>query len=121
MIDNTPQDDRILIAQIHGEANRRSEGGRPLTEAEHAAAVDALREIGGGRPDLLAHVCGILEAFAEGAPYEARDRQSAQLCRDAGADPEEIPRWIEIGRERRADAGRPPFSAARRRPPRPVT
>ena len=32
------------------------------------------------------------------------------LCRKAGADPDAIPGWIEIGRERRTNAGRPPFS-----------
>ena len=39
-------------------------------------------------------------------------RQAAMLCRKAGTDPDAIPGWIETGRERRANAGRPPFSAA---------
>src|SRR5579859_3775486 len=52
VLDETPDAGRILIAQIHGEAQRHSGGGRPLTGATHAAAVAALRELPGGRPDL---------------------------------------------------------------------
>jgi hypothetical protein len=44
-------------------------------------------------------------------------RQSAWLCRKAGADPEAIPAWIEEGRRRKANASRPPFSAQRYRRP----
>lgn len=119
MRDNTPAADGILIASLHGEAKRHSGGGQPLTEDEHAAAVAALRKLAAGRSDLLAHVAGICQGFGEGGPYEAWDLQMAQLYRDAGADPALIPQWIEEGRRRKADAGRPPFSAARRRPPRP--
>jgi hypothetical protein len=36
----------------------------------------------------------------------------AALARDAGADTAEIPKWIEVGRERRANSGRPPFSGS---------
>ena len=39
----------------------------------------------------------------------AGGRQAAQLCRRAGAGLEAIPAWAGIGRERRANAGRPPF------------
>jgi len=52
VLDKTPDAGRSLIAQIHGEAQRHSGGGRPLTGATHAAAVAALRELPGGRPDL---------------------------------------------------------------------
>jgi hypothetical protein len=38
------------------------------------------------------------------------NRLAVQLCRDAGADPEAIPAWIEEGRRRRAAARQPPFS-----------
>src|SRR5579859_7443489 len=48
VLDETPDAGRILIAQIHGEAQRHSGGGRPLTGATHAAAVAALRELAGG-------------------------------------------------------------------------
>ena len=42
-------------------------------------------------------------------------RAAARLCCSAGADPEAIPAWIEEGRRRRANAGRPPFSELRYR------
>ena len=47
--------------------------------------------------------------MAEGELDEPIAGQAAQLCRRAGADLEAIPAWAEIGRERRANAGRPPF------------
>ena len=70
----------------------------------------ALRELAGGRADLLAEVAGVLEGAREGEPDEQLARQAARLCRAAGADPEAIPAWIEEGRRRRASADRPPFS-----------
>ena len=117
MLDKTPPADRILIAQLHGEAKHHARWRR--TGAEHAAAVAALRELADGRADLLAHVAGILEGTSEGELDEPLSRQAAALCRDAGADLEAIPAWIEIGRERRADTRRLPFSGGlrgRRRP-----
>ena len=69
-----------------------------------------LRELAGGRADLLAEVAGVLEGTSEGEMDEPLARQAAMLCRKAGADPDAIPGWIEIGRERRANAGRPRFS-----------
>ena len=80
---------------------------RELTEAEEAAAVAALRELAGGRADLLAEVAGVLEGAREGEPDEQLARQAARLC---GADPEAIPAWIEEGRRRRDSADGPPFS-----------
>jgi len=58
MIDESPQADRILVAQLHGTAKHHARW-RELTEDEHAAAVVELRELAGDRPDLLAHVAGI--------------------------------------------------------------
>ena len=63
-----------------------------------------------GRADLLAEVAGILEGASEGRHDEPLARQAAGLCREAGADPEAIPRWVEVGRERAAKARLPPFS-----------
>jgi hypothetical protein len=101
-----PAADRILVAQLTGEARHHARW-RELTAAEHAAAVAALRELAAGRADLLAEVAGILEGAGEGRMDEPLRRQAAQLCRDAGADPATIPAWIEEGR-RRANARRPP-------------
>jgi hypothetical protein len=118
MLDKMSVADRILVAQLHGESQRHARRGE-LAGDERAAAVAAVRELAGGRSDLLAHVAGILEGFAAGEPDEVTPHRAAALCRDAGADPELIPAWIEIGRQRRADARRLPFSGglrSRRRP-----
>jgi len=115
MIDKRPQADRILVAEIWGEARHHAKW-RELTEAEETEAVSALTDLAGGRADLLAEVAGVLEGASEGEPGEPLARQAAGLCRKAGADPEAIPGWITEGRRRRADAGRPPFSDSRRRP-----
>jgi len=109
MIDKRPEADRLLIAEIYGEARHRARW-RELTVAEEAAAVAALRELAGGRGDLLAEVAGVLEGAREGELDEPLARQAAALCRKAGADPDAIPAWIEEGRRRRAAAAMPPFS-----------
>src|SRR5271165_4436363 len=109
MIDKRPQADRLLIAQLTGEAGHRAKW-RELTEDEEDAAVGALRELAGGRGDLLAEVGGLLIGAHEGELNELLNRQAADLCRKAGAEPEAIPASIQVGRERRANAGRPPFS-----------
>jgi hypothetical protein len=96
-----------------GEARHHAKW-RDLTKAQEAAAVAQLRELAAGRADLLAEVAGIEEGASEGELREPRGRKAARLCRLAGADPEAIPAWIEVGRERRANAGRPPFSGGLR-------
>jgi hypothetical protein len=118
MIDKIPTADRILISQLHGEAKHHARW-RELTEAEHEAAVGELRKLAGGRADLLAHVAGILLGFTEGEFDEPLARQAAGLCREAGADLEAIPAWVDVGRERRAAANRMPFSGGLRPPVQP--
>jgi hypothetical protein len=113
MVDDRPQADRILVAQLTGEARHRAKW-RPLTEDEEAAAVAELGELAGGRADLLAEVAGIFEGTGDGELDEPLVRQAAALCRKAGADPEAIPAWIEEGRRRRGAATRPPFSGGMR-------
>ena len=109
MIDKRPQPDRLLVAEIYGEARHRARW-RDLSSEEETAAVAELRQLAVGRADLLAEVAGILEGAREGEPDEPLARQAAMLCRQAGADPEAIPAWIEEGRRRRAAAKMPPFS-----------
>ena len=109
MVDKRPQADRILVAELFGEARHQAKW-RDLTAAEEAAAVAGLRELAGGRADLLAEAAGLLEGVREGEPDEPLARQAAGLCREAGADPEAIPAWIAEGRRRRAAARQPPFS-----------
>jgi len=109
MIDKYPERDRILVAELTGEAKHHAKW-RELTEDEETAAVAALRELAAGRTDLLAQVAGLLEGYAAGEFGEAIVLQAAGLCRKAGADPDAIPAWIEEGRRRREAARQPPFS-----------
>ena len=104
MIDKRPQADRLLLAELFGEARHHAKW-RDLTAAE----VAELREFADGRADLLAEVAGLLEGAREGEPDEPLTRQAAGLCRKAGADLEAIPAWIAEGRRRRAAARQPPF------------
>ncbi len=104
-----PETDRLLVAQLTGEARHHARW-RPLTGEEEAAALAELRALAGGRADLLAEVAGIFEGTSEGELDEPLARSAARLCRRAGADPAAIPAWIEEGRRRSASARRPPFS-----------
>jgi hypothetical protein len=104
-----PEADRILVAQLTGEARHHARWRR-LTGEEEADALAELRALAGGRADLLAEVAGIFEGTSEGELDEPLARSAARLCRQAGADPEAIPAWIEEGRRRSANARRPPFS-----------
>jgi hypothetical protein len=113
VIDKRPQADRLLVAELHGEARRRAQW-RELDGDEEATALAELRTLAGGRADLLAEVAGILEGTSEGRLDEPIARQAAALCRKAGADPEAIPGWIEEGRRRAASARQPPFSGGLR-------
>ncbi len=112
MIDKRPETDRILIAEIWGEARRAQ--WRQLAEDGEAAAVAALRELAGERADLLAEAAGILEGTSEEELDEPLAQQAAQLCRKAGADESAIPVWIQEGRRRAAAARMPPFSGGLR-------
>ena len=109
MIGKHPQAGRILVATISGEAEHHATW-RELTADEQAAAVAALRELAGGRADLRAEVCGVMQGASEGELHEPLTRQATQLCRKAGAGPEATPRWIAEGRRRRDAARIPPFS-----------
>jgi hypothetical protein len=109
MTDMRPQADRILVAQLTGEAWHRAKW-RLLTGAEEAAAVAELQALAGGRADLLAEVAGIYLGAHEAAMDAPLARCAARLCLLAGGDPAEVPGWIEEGRRRRAAADQPPFS-----------
>jgi hypothetical protein len=107
VIEKRPQADCLLVAEIWGEARRRARW-RELSSEEESAAAAKLRDLAGGRADLLAEVAGVLEGTSEGELDEPLAVQAAGLCRKAGADPEAITRWIIEGQRRRANAGRPP-------------
>lgn len=101
MADNRPQADRILVARLSGAAGRLSRFGA-LDDAQADAGAAELREIAGGRGDLLAEVAGIRLGTAEtkGREYEVQAAAIARLCRAAGADLEAIGEWTEEGRRR---------------------
>jgi hypothetical protein len=101
--------DRLLVARISGIALRHARWHEPAGD-ETAAAVAELREIAGDRPDLLAEEAGILLGFHEGSLDEPRAKAAASFCIAAGADPDRIAKWVQVGRERAEQAGRPPFS-----------
>ena len=108
MVDDRPQADRVLVAELTGEARHRAKW-RDLTEDETAAAVAELQALAGGRTDLLAEVAGIFEGTSEGELDEPLAR-CARAVPPAGADPAAIPAWVEEGRRRAASGRRPPFS-----------
>jgi hypothetical protein len=64
--------DRLTVARLSGVAQRHARWG-DLTETGKAAGVAELREVAGGRGDLLAEVAGISlgTARSRGAEYEA--------------------------------------------------
>jgi hypothetical protein len=113
MVDDRPQTDRILVAELIGEARHRARW-RDLSEDEEAAAVAELQVLAVGRTDLLAEVAGIFEGTSETDMDGSLARQAARLCRLAGADEETIPAWIEEGRRRRAAARQAPPSGGMR-------
>ena len=112
-----PDHDRLTVARLSAIAQRHARW-RELTEAETAVAVAELREISDGRTDLLAEVAGILLGAHEGELDEPKAWAAAELCRQAGADKDLIPQWIEEGRRRAEIKRRPLFSNPARRTPR---
>ena len=65
MIDKRPELDRILVAQLTGEAKHHARW-REFSAEEEAVALAGLRELAAGRADLLAEVAGIFEVASEG-------------------------------------------------------
>src|SRR5436309_15378855 len=110
-----PVPDRIRVAWLTGTAKHHARW-RELTADERAAAVAELRELAGGRGDLLAEVAGILEGASEGELDEPLARQAAVLCWLARADADAVPAWVEEGRRRRNAARLPPYSGGVRGP-----
>ncbi len=121
------ESDQLIVARLAGAAQRHAPWREPTaaqrhapwreptaaqrhapwrepTEAETAAAVAELREIAGGRADLLAEAAGLLTGFYRRTSEETRARAAAHYCVVAGARHEEIPHWIEVGRSRAAAA-----------------
>src|SRR6266851_2680759 len=94
-----PVPDCIIVAQLTGTARHHTRW-RELAQDEQDAAVTELRELAGGRADLLAQVAGNFEGTSESELDEQLAGQAAHLRRLAGADEVLIPHWIEEGRGR---------------------
>jgi hypothetical protein len=62
--------DRLIVAGLMGAAQRHA-SWHELTTAQTAAAIAELRQIAGGRADLLAEVAGILEGAERGGARRA--------------------------------------------------
>jgi hypothetical protein len=95
--------DQLTVARLTGAVWRHASGREP-TGQEAAAAVRELREMAGGRGDLLAEVAGLLIGYYRRTADELRARAAAYYCIAAGAGLELIPRWIEVGCSRAAAA-----------------
>jgi hypothetical protein len=90
-----PDPDRILCARLSGTAVRLARAGGPIDEA-----VAELRALAGGRGDLLSETAGVMVG-AWSARVDTGDHLvAAGLLVLAGADHDQIARWVEIGRER---------------------
>jgi hypothetical protein len=105
--------DRLIVAELSGAACRHA-GWEPPGDAVIDAAVAELREIAGGRADLLAEVAGVALGAAEGRPDAPQAANMAVFCRLAGAAEAAIPGWAQTGRERAARARQLPFSGGLR-------
>ena len=103
--------DQLTVARLTGAAWWHAAVREP-TGAETAAAVQDLREIAGGRGDLLAEVTGLLIGYYRRTADERRARAAAYFCLLAGASRELIPRWIQLGSSRAAAARRIPPAVA---------
>ena len=104
----------LTLAELRSEAHKTAATVRMVMSralafmADPALAASVLPGPGEGFdiPAFLAQA-----GASEGELGGPLARQASQLCRDAGADPEVIPAWIEKRRHRRAAANMPPFSA----------
>ena len=111
MTDMRPQADRILVAELTGEARHRAKW-RPLTGNEEAPAVAELRKLAGGRADLLAEVAGIFEGTSEGELDEPLARRASDVRTGRGRTRGDT----RVDRRGAAPGGgRPSASALRRR------
>jgi hypothetical protein len=95
--------DQLTVARLTGAAWRHASGWEP-TGAEAATGARELREIAGGRGDLLAEVAGLLIGYYRRTAEEPKARAAAYYCIVAGASLEPIPRWVQVGCTRAAAA-----------------
>jgi hypothetical protein len=102
--------DQLTVARLTSAAQRHAPPQAP-TAAQTVAAVAELRQIAGGRGDLLAEVAGLLTGYFRGTAEEMRAGTAARFCRAAGADAALIPRWTAEGERRAAVAHEVPAAS----------
>jgi 5-hydroxyisourate hydrolase-like protein (transthyretin family) len=90
-----PDPDRILCARLSGTAIRLARAGGSIDEA-----VAELRTLAGGRGDLLAEEAGLMAGTWSVWIGTGDYLLAAGLLVSAGADHDEIARWVAVGRER---------------------
>ena len=90
-----PDPDRILSARLSGTAVRLARAGGPIDEA-----VAELRALAGGRGDVLAETAGVMAGWWSVRIGTGTDVIAVGLLVSAGADHDQIGRWVEVGRER---------------------
>jgi hypothetical protein len=89
--------DQIAVAQLWGHAERCAAERIPVDEA--VAGLRAISE----RPDLLAQAAGTMAGSAEPHLASRKGRiDAARLLVQAGADREQLARWIAQGRQNAA-------------------
>jgi hypothetical protein len=101
-----PVGDRLLTAELAGAVQRLA--SRPRVYSVAAGAAE-LRQLAGSRPDLLAEVAGLIWGYHRHEAHSAewaRHERAVVMLLDAGADPEDVPRWFAAGWDR-ASQGQP--------------
>lgn len=90
--------DRIISGQIAAIARRFAAEGL-ISGRDREEAVAALRRVSVGRTDLLAEHAGLCLGLALAVPgsQAAISTLEAELCIEAGADPDLIPVWRQTG------------------------
>jgi hypothetical protein len=91
--------DRLIIARISGVASRHMplSGAYPQGEA---AAIAEVRAVACGRADLLAQFAGTYLGLSVMQPVDqlaAQHVAQASLAARAGADMDQVARWIPVG------------------------
>jgi hypothetical protein len=109
--------DRLIIAEIAGITRRHMPLSGQYPNGEDAAVADA-RAVARGRADLLAQLAGTYLGVSLTQPVDQIAAQlvgQASLAARAGADMDQVARWIPVGAARREgiEASHTPRSALR--------
>lgn len=98
--------DNLLISALHGTAMRRA-----TEQSSIAEAVAELRELAGGRNDLLEETAGVAAGFWAASPqtHTGLELMAASLLISAGSglNYDSLARWVEEGMKRGRQSHRP--------------